>query len=109
MAFRFANIVVASNDVDARYGTPFTPFEHFAPWNVDDDGCLAPTETDGGITTKLELLIFGLFNVERFGQLFTNFTAFDETTWWSCHAHSQATPVFCGNQSGCVHSNRNDR
>lgn len=79
MAFRFANIVVASNDVDARYGTPFTPFEHFAPWNVDDDGCLAPTETDGGITTKLELLIFGLFNVERFGQLFTNFTAFDET------------------------------
>ncbi len=38
MAFRFTVLVVASDGITARYGTPFTPLEHFAPWNVDDDG-----------------------------------------------------------------------
>ena len=38
MAFRFAVVTVISDGVTARYGTPFTPFEHYAPWNVDDDG-----------------------------------------------------------------------
>lgn len=82
MAFRFANIAVAASDSDARYGTPFTPFEHFAPWNVDDEG--APvhnpiSNVDGEEVTATDLLLFGLFNVERFGQLFTDFTAFDDT------------------------------
>ena len=82
MAFRFANIAVVANDSEARYGTPFTPFEHFAPWNVDDEG--APvhgpiSNVDGEEVTATDLLLFGLFNVERFGQLFTDFTAFDDT------------------------------
>ena len=38
MAFRFAVLNVISDGIIARYGTPFTPLEHFAPWNVDDDG-----------------------------------------------------------------------
>lgn len=38
MAFRFAILNVISDGITARYGTPFTPLEHFAPWNVDDDG-----------------------------------------------------------------------
>ena len=38
MAFRFANIVIPSDDLSAKYGTPFTPRNHFAPWNVDEDG-----------------------------------------------------------------------
>ena len=38
MAFRFANIVIPSDDLSAKYGTPFTPWNHFAPWNVDEDG-----------------------------------------------------------------------
>ena len=28
----------SSDGIDAQYGTPFTPLNHFAPWNVDDDG-----------------------------------------------------------------------
>ena len=32
MALRFANIVVASDGIDAIYGTPFTPREHMSTW-----------------------------------------------------------------------------
>ena len=38
MAFRFCVLTVISDGVVARYGTPFTPLNHFAPWNVDDIG-----------------------------------------------------------------------
>ncbi|NLE82000.1 MAG: type I restriction endonuclease subunit R, partial [Rhodococcus sp.] len=81
MAFRFAMVVVASDGVTARYGTPFTPWHHFAPWNVDDSG--RPVESgapgpDGDPTTELGLTLDGLFNVERFGQLLRDYVAFDE-------------------------------
>ena len=83
MAFRFALLVVATDDLSARYGTPFTPWNHFAPWNVDDDGRrIDPLTTGDGAAepiTELDLLIDGVFNVERFGQLHRDFTAFDET------------------------------
>lgn len=80
MAFRFAAVVVATDGVDARYGTPFTPWHHFAPWNVDDDGRpLAPGElgVDGNPVTELGLTLAGLFNTERFGQLLRDYIAFD--------------------------------
>lgn len=81
MAFRFAALFVASDGVTARYGTPFTPWHHFAPWNVDDDGRLVgPDETgpDAYPVTELGLTLDGLFNVERFGQIVRAFIAFDE-------------------------------
>lgn len=81
MAFRFCAIMVASDGVTARYGTPFTPWHHFAPWNVDDDGHLVgPDEVgvDGQPETELGLTFAGVFNVERFGQLIRDFIAFDE-------------------------------
>lgn len=81
MAFRFVAIVVASDGLTARYGTPFTPWYHFAPWNVDDDGHLVgPGELglDGQPVTELELTLEGVFNVERFAQLLQDFIAFDE-------------------------------
>jgi type I restriction enzyme, R subunit len=37
MAFCFGVCVVASDGIIAKYGTPFTPLNHFSPWNVDDD------------------------------------------------------------------------
>jgi len=81
MAFRFAAVVVASDGVTARYGTPFTPWHHFAPWNVDDDGLVVGPDgigSDGHPVTELGLTLWGLFNVERFGQLLRDFVAFDE-------------------------------
>lgn len=81
MAFRFAVLDVISDGIIARYGTPFTPLEHFGPWNVDDDGepvSLGLVDDDIHLGTELEFLIEGLFNPERFLQLLRNFTAFDE-------------------------------
>jgi type I restriction enzyme R subunit len=80
MAFRFAVFNVASDGIEARYGTPFTPLNHFSPWNVDDDGVpfgTGPTQgRDNG--TGLDQLIDGVYNQDRFLQLLRNFTAFDE-------------------------------
>ncbi|AKS34788.1 type I restriction endonuclease subunit R [Mycolicibacterium goodii] len=81
MAFRFAVLTVVSDGINARYGTPFTPLEHFAPWNVDDDGKLVrigAVADDETVPIELETLIDGLFNTERFLQMLRNFTAFDE-------------------------------
>lgn len=80
MAFRFAVFNVISDGITARYGTPFTALEHYAPWNVDDDG--APVTSGDALDdehggTELEYLIEGLFNPERFLQLLRNFIAFD--------------------------------
>lgn len=82
MAFRFAVLVVASDGLTARYGTPFTPWNHFAPWNVDDDGAPLPAvsvDEDGDVLDQLDQTLHGLFNTERFGQLMRDYVAFDST------------------------------
>ena len=82
MAFRFCVLTVASDGLLAKYGTPFTPLNHFAPWNVDDSGSpLTAYDTDeaGEHRTGLEVLIDGLFNVERFLQIVRDYVAFDAT------------------------------
>ncbi|RFA15332.1 DEAD/DEAH box helicase [Subtercola boreus] len=80
MAFRFCVFTVASDGLDTKYGTPFTPLNHFSPWNVDDDGKPVGREltASGDVTTSLEHALSGLFNQERFLQLMRSFTAFDE-------------------------------
>ena len=81
MAFRFAAFVVASDGVSARYGTQFTPWNHFASWKVDDDGrpvAMGQLGPDGEQQTELDWTLNGLFNLERFSQLIHDFIAFDE-------------------------------
>lgn len=81
MAFRFTVLTVISDGITARYGTPFTPLNHFARWNVDDDGKpVNPDDDTDECQNQLELqsLIDGVFNTERFLQLQRNFVAFDE-------------------------------
>ncbi|MFD0997568.1 type I restriction endonuclease subunit R [Pseudoclavibacter chungangensis] len=80
MAFRFCVFTLASDGLDAKYGTPFTPLNHFAPWNVDDDGDpLAQPRVEHGMSVEpIDDALNGLFNPERFLQLVRNFTAFDE-------------------------------
>lgn len=82
MAFRFCVLTVISDGVVAKYGTPFTPLNHFAPWNVDDNGSpLTAYDTDelGNHHTGLDVLIDWLFNVERFLQIVRDYVAFDAT------------------------------
>ncbi|KEP72770.1 DEAD/DEAH box helicase, partial [Microbacterium sp. SUBG005] len=80
MAFRFCVLTLASDGLDAKYGTPFTPMNHFAPWNVDDDGIPLPQpRVENGVSVEpIDDALDGLFNQERFLQLVRNFTAFDE-------------------------------
>jgi type I restriction enzyme R subunit len=80
MAFRFCVATIISDGITARYGTPFTPLNHYAPWNVDDDGRpIKPTSelADVDLGVELEYVIDGLCNQEPFLQLQRNFTAFD--------------------------------
>ena len=80
MAFRFCVFALASDGLFACYGTPFTPLNHFSPWNVDDDGIRVELGglIDGEPSTGLETALLGLYNQERFLQLLRSFTAFDE-------------------------------
>jgi type I restriction enzyme R subunit len=80
LAFRFTVFTLVSDGVIAKYGTPFTPLNHFSPWNVSEDGAVlafGEPDSDGTVGTGLETALFGLYNQERFLQLTRNFTAFD--------------------------------
>ncbi|MBF6289692.1 type I restriction endonuclease subunit R [Nocardia cyriacigeorgica] len=82
MAFRFAVLTVISDGRTAQYGTPFTPLNHYAPWNVDDDGKpvkLGEARDEEHVGVELEFLIDGLLQSERFLQIRQNFVAFDST------------------------------
>ncbi|WP_433368325.1 type I restriction endonuclease subunit R [Streptosporangium sp. CA-115845] len=72
VGFAVPAIVVASDGVSARYGTPFTPWEHMAPWDVDEQG--EPVRIAHG--TALEVLISGLFDPPRFIDILANFVSF---------------------------------
>ncbi len=80
-AFRYCVLTVISDGITAAYGTPFTPLNHYSPWNVDEDGrVLAPDAVglDGQPITALEATLHGLFNLERFTQLMRHYVAFAE-------------------------------
>jgi type I restriction enzyme R subunit len=79
MAFRFCVLSVISDGITARYGTPFTPLNHYSPWNVDDDGrrLTSDTKDEASLGVELEYLLDGVCNQERFLQLQRNFVAFD--------------------------------
>lgn len=82
LAFQFCVLSILSDGRTARYGTPFTPLEHCAPWNVDGDGRpvrYGEVLDDEHTGTEIEYLIEGVLNVERFLQLRRNFVAFDST------------------------------
>ncbi len=73
-AFRTVVATVISDGINARYGTPFTPFNHFSPWNVDEEG----VPVDPPPVSELEPLTFGLFDQWRFIDMVKHFVAFDQ-------------------------------
>lgn len=79
LAFRFCVFTLASDGLDAQYGTPFTPLNHFSPWKVDDDGVPVATGQDlsGDAPLPLETALSGLYNPYRFLDLLFWYTAFD--------------------------------
>ena len=79
-AFRCCVLTVVSDGALARYGTPFTPLNHYSPWNVDPDGrpiTATSNSDDDKLGVELEYVIDGIANPWRFGQLLRDFVAFD--------------------------------
>jgi type I restriction enzyme, R subunit len=80
MAFRFVVLSIISDGITARYGTPFTPLNHYSPWNVDDEGRPYRSDPDQWEPVRLEVedLVNGVCNQERFLQIQRDFVAFDQ-------------------------------
>ena len=78
LAFRCNVACVVSDGIRAKYGTAFTPFEHFAPWNVDDEGRpVKPNSTDADLA--INLLLYGLFEQRRFIEILGGYVAFAQS------------------------------
>lgn len=83
-AFLPVELAVISDGITAKYGTPYTPLNHFTPWNVDPlSGQLLDSEDylddEDNYVSALQNLIDGLFNPERFYEFLLGFVAFDAT------------------------------
>ncbi|MEU5909402.1 type I restriction endonuclease subunit R [Micromonospora sp. NPDC047527] len=76
LAFRANVVCLVSDGITARYGTAFTPFEHFAPWNVDDSGEPVPQPPKHDDDLALNLALYGLFTPRRFLELLRGYVAF---------------------------------
>ena len=74
LAFRYNMVCVVSDGITARYGTPFSGFEHYHPWNVDNEGVPA-----AGSDLAMNLVLHGLFDQSRTVELLRDFVAFAET------------------------------
>jgi type I restriction enzyme R subunit len=72
LAFRGNVVCAVSDGVTARYGTAFTPFEHFSPWHVDEDGDLIAQSP----ISAQELLLHGVFHRARFLALLRGYVSF---------------------------------
>jgi type I restriction enzyme, R subunit len=75
-AFRFNAVCVVTDGTSARYGTAFTPFEHFAPWNVGEDGKQVPQNAATLDDTELITLVHGLLSVRTFIAMVRDYVAF---------------------------------
>jgi type I restriction enzyme, R subunit len=78
MAFRGNAMCVVSDGITARVGTAFTPFEHFAPWNVDDRGEPVAQPPVSGDDLAINLMLFGLFEHRRLLDLLRGYVSFGE-------------------------------
>ncbi|MFF4960196.1 type I restriction endonuclease subunit R [Streptomyces sp. NPDC001222] len=76
-AFRYNAVVLLSDGITAKYGTPFTPCEHFAPWNTDESGArVDPFDAEGLADSGQNLALHGLFTQPRFLSLLQSFINF---------------------------------
>jgi type I restriction enzyme R subunit len=76
-AFRYNAVVLLSDGITAKYGTPFTPYEHFAPWNTDEFGARVDLfDAEGIWDSGQNLALHGLFTQPRFLAFIRSFINF---------------------------------
>ncbi|SDD58512.1 type I restriction endonuclease subunit R [Streptomyces prasinopilosus] len=73
--FRTLLLAVATDGITARLGTPFTPWQHMAPWHADEDGTLLRKKEwqDG---RALERMIQGPLEPGRFLDLIGSYLSY---------------------------------
>lgn len=80
LSYRFNLLCLASDAVTARYGTAFTPLEHYARWNVDENGVPVDTAKAADFRdTALGVSLYGLFEQHRLLDLLSDFVNFADT------------------------------
>ncbi|WP_179893185.1 MULTISPECIES: type I restriction endonuclease subunit R [unclassified Streptomyces] len=68
-------VMLASDGITARMGTPFTPWQHMAPWHADDhDRMLRKFERQDG--RALERMLYGAFEPTRLLDLIGHFLSY---------------------------------
>ncbi|WP_406113110.1 type I restriction endonuclease subunit R [Kitasatospora purpeofusca] len=68
-------VTLVSDGITARMGTPFTPWQHMAPWHADEhDVMLRKDERQDG--RALERMVYGAFEPTRFLNLIANFLSY---------------------------------
>jgi type I restriction enzyme R subunit len=78
-AFRCNVLCVVSDGPGALCGTAFTPFEHFAPWNVDDFGHPVKQPSVRDEELPIKLLLHGMLSHSRFIDLLFGYVTFART------------------------------
>ena len=100
LAFRCNVVCVVSDGLATQYGTAFTPFEHFAPWSVDDDGKPVKQPAVRPVDQPIMLLLHGMFRHDRFLDLLFGYVAFARDDGRHGQADRQAAPVLRGGRGG---------
>lgn len=71
-------LTLASDGITARVGTPFTPWQHMAPWHADEhDVMLRKDERQDG--RALERMVYGAFEPVRFLDLVAHFLSYSDS------------------------------
>src|SRR5579885_2122783 len=71
--FRFNELLIVSDGVEARVGSLTSDRERFMPWRTIDGKSLAPATVP-----QLQVVIEGIFDTRRFLTLIRNFVAFED-------------------------------
>jgi len=76
LAFSCNAVCVVTDGPGALYGTAFTPFEHFTPWNVDEHGNPVRQSEISADNQLVFLLLRGIFTPARFLELVNGYVTF---------------------------------
>ncbi|MFI1969151.1 type I restriction endonuclease subunit R [Streptomyces cinnamoneus] len=73
--FRTILLTLASDGISARLGTPFTPWQHMAPWHAEEDGTLLRSH-ERQDDRALDRVVHGALEPDRFLDLIGNFLSY---------------------------------
>ena len=79
LAFSATAYCLIADSTNARFGSVFTPIEHFAAWNVDPDGKPVPQPPPVWDQTEIALAIDGLYEPTRLIEMLDHYVGFNQS------------------------------